>query len=122
MIPKVLIVDDEPTIRSVLFLFLKRLGCSPTAVANGLEAESIIAELQPDLVLLDIMMPMKDGYETCRKLRQQGFTRPIILMSSGPTTAMLRRAKECGANDYFEKPFSMDSLERFIASISQPQL
>lgn len=114
MIPKVLIVDDEPAICFILKIFLQRLGCSPMVAANGLEAEAVVEELQPDLVLLDVMMPQQDGYETCRNLRRKGFVRPIILMSASPTRLVLHQVKECGADDYLEKPITTDTLKRFI--------
>lgn len=116
---RVLIIDDDPAIRLVTKRQLKLMKCDAYEARDGLEGEALVYELQPDMVLLDIMMPQQDGYETCRNLRAQGFTGPILMFS-----ALLREnersiALKNGATDYLQKPVMRETLERYINLFTQ---
>jgi CheY-like chemotaxis protein len=119
MKPNILIVDDDPTICSALSRLLGRLGCCVDAVTSGMEAEQKIAKSKPDIVLLDIMMPVQDGYDTCLHLRQQGFAGKVVMISAIPAHKELQRAKGYGADSYLEKPISRNTLESCITTFAQ---
>jgi CheY-like chemotaxis protein len=121
MKPNILIVDDDPAICSALSRLLDRLGCGVEAVTSGVEAETKIAKSKPDIVLLDIMMPEQDGYDTCKHLRQQGFTGTVIMISAVPAHTGLQRAKGYGADSYLEKPISRNTLATCISAHFEKQ-
>ncbi len=111
---KVLIVDDDPAIRLVTKRLLRLLKCDVYEAKDGVEGEAIALELQPDLVLMDIMMPNQDGYETCIRLRAAGYDRPVLMFS-----ALLREnerayAMQIGANEYVQKPITRELLSRYL--------
>jgi DNA-binding response OmpR family regulator len=107
----VLVVDDEPTISEVVARYLERAGYATTTAADGLEALRIAGERDPDLVVLDLMLPELDGFEVLRRLQADGGERtPVILLTAkgehDDKLAGLRR----GADDYIVKPFSPSEL------------
>jgi CheY-like chemotaxis protein len=77
-------MDDDPALRALTSMMLKRLNCQPIAAASGIEAERMLKNFHPKLVLLDIMMPQQDGYETCRHLRTNGYWGRILFVSAHP--------------------------------------
>jgi CheY-like chemotaxis protein len=107
----VLVVDDDADMRLLTRRLLTMLGCESTEARNGVEGEQLALEHNPDLVLLDIMMPVQDGYDTCDRLRQMNYTGPIILMSAMQETTGKRKAAECGATAYIQKPMTRDNLK-----------
>ena len=109
---RILLVDDHPVNRMVLGSMLKRLGATATDTAeNGLEAVEKATATTYDLVLMDIQMPIMDGLEATRVLRQRGFSAPIIGISAGATEDERQSALDAGANDYVLKPVQMDLLQ-----------
>src|SRR5258705_12163551 len=102
----VLVVDDEPIMRSLIVRILSRLDCTTHELSSGSQAEAKIDEINPALVLLDIMMPDQDGYTTCQNLRAQGYTGKIIMLTAISPEAGLKRVLETGANDYMHKPLN----------------
>jgi two-component system response regulator RpaA len=111
---KVLVVDDDPAIRLVTKRLLRLLKCDVYEAKDGVEGEAIALELQPDLVLLDIMMPNQDGYETCIRLRAAGFDRPILMFSALLRNNERAYALQIGANEYVQKPITREILSRYL--------
>jgi PleD family two-component response regulator len=108
----ILVVDDEPHIRQILQFTLEKAGYHVVTCADGNEALGRMAALKPSLVLLDVMMPRMDGYEVCRKMRED-FTLsqiPVIMLSAKGDQKDKVVGLERGANDYLAKPYSNDEL------------
>ena len=105
----ILIVEDEPSIREVVGLYLQRAGYRPLYAADGRTALEMMAKQLPDLVVLDLMLPHVDGYEITRWLRAQGDT-PIIMLTARREEADRIAGLEMGADDYVVKPFSPQEL------------
>jgi DNA-binding response OmpR family regulator len=103
--PKVLVVDDEPMVLEVLSRYLSRDGFDVVTAADGEEALVRFGEIEPDLVLLDLMLPRIDGYEVFRRLRETAATPVIMLTARGEATDRIV-GLERGADDYVAKPFS----------------
>ncbi len=105
MSPTVLVVDDEPMVREVLSRYLVRDGFDVATAADGEEALVRFGEVEPDLVLLDLMLPRLDGYEVFLRLRRTASTPVIMLTARGDETDRIV-GLERGADDYVAKPFS----------------
>ena len=103
--PEVLIVDDDPSVRDLLTMYFEKEQFAVRAAADGDEALALVAAQRPDLVLLDIMMPGKDGYEVCRQLRAQSAI-PIIFLTAKDDEVEPIIGLELGADDYITKPFN----------------
>jgi two-component system, OmpR family, response regulator ChvI len=108
--PFVAIVDDEKNIQETVSYALKKEGFRPLAYSNGQEAWDSFQKKLPDLVILDILMPMMDGLELCRKLRGLKDGLPIIFLTSKDEEFDRVLGLEMGADDYLCKPFSMREL------------
>ncbi len=109
---RILVVDDEVYILHILEFSLGSEGFQVITANNGeLAVEKAILE-QPDLIVLDVMMPVLDGYETCRRLKRQAETKeiPVILLTAKGRDADKRLGYEVGAIDYIIKPFSPSRL------------
>jgi PleD family two-component response regulator len=109
---RILVVDDEPHIAQILKFTLEKAGYQVFTAENGQAALEKIEELQPDLVILDVMMPVMDGYEVCRKMREDFKMNqiPIIMLSAKGELPERVKGLEGGANDYLIKPYSNDEL------------
>ena len=101
----VLIVDDDPSIRELLSMYLRKEQYEVETAADGEGAMATVARRTPDLVLLDIMMPGMDGYEVCRQIRAQGDI-PIIFITARDDDIEPIIGLEMGADDYITKPFN----------------
>ena len=112
MAKKILIADDEPNIVTALEFLLERAGYATQVARNGEEALVAIAADAPDLVLLDIMMPVKSGYEVCRRIREQPEWRHIkvVMLSAKGRDAEVTKGLAMGADLYVTKPFSTREL------------
>jgi DNA-binding response OmpR family regulator len=113
---KILIVDDEPLITESLEYSLKQEGFQVLVVHDGYQALELTRQEQPDLVVLDIMLPGMDGWETCRRLRQES-TVPIIMLTARGQEIDRVLGLETGADDYLAKPFSFRELLARIRAI-----
>jgi diguanylate cyclase (GGDEF)-like protein len=109
---RILVVDDVATNVRLLSGYLSREGYRVSVASDGEEALRSIEQLQPDLVLLDIMMPGIDGFETCRRIRADESTRhiPVILVTALNELDHKVRGQEAGADDFIAKPFDRDEL------------
>jgi two-component system phosphate regulon response regulator PhoB len=110
--PLVLVVEDEAALATMLRYNLEKQGFRVEEATDGQEALTRIAEAQPDLVLLDWMLPQMSGLEVCRQIRRRSATRdlPVIMVTARTDDQDAVRGLNTGADDYIAKPFSMDAL------------
>lgn len=113
---KILIVDDEVTIRQILETRLSIRGYTVFLAANGEEALSLFKKEQPNLIILDIMLPKLDGYDVCNEIRKESQV-PIIMLTALGDISDRVMGLELGADDYVIKPFSPKELEARIRSV-----
>ena len=120
-IHSVLIVDDEPTARTMLRLILVRAGFEVLEAQDGTEALDMVRRQLPDVMLLDIMMPGIDGFEVCRILRAENETTdlPIIMLSASADAQSVNRGLALGATKYLTKPVRPDDLTRHVREVLQ---
>jgi DNA-binding response OmpR family regulator len=102
---RVLVVDDEPMVREVLARYLEQAGFDVSTAEDGEQALSVFGSEQPDLVLLDLMLPLIDGFEVFRQMRA-GSTTPVIMLTARGEETDRVVGLELGADDYVTKPFS----------------
>ncbi|MDN4502720.1 DNA-binding response regulator [Alteromonadaceae bacterium BrNp21-10] len=112
----VLVVDDSPESLGMLNVALNQQGYTALVALDGLQALAIVEKVQPDVVLLDAMMPQMDGFETCQKLKQHLPNTPIIFMTGLTDVEDVVRGFEAGAIDYVTKPISPDEVIARIKS------
>ena len=117
---RLLVVDDEPTVRRILETRLRIAGYTVILAADGEEALSKFYREQPDLVVLDVMLPKLDGFGVCRQLRAESSV-PIIIVSALDNTSEKVAGLELGADDYLPKPFAPRELEMRIAAVLRRQ-
>jgi DNA-binding response OmpR family regulator len=108
--PRILVVEDEPGIAFSLDADLRAEGYAVAVARTGDEALAIAAEHEFDLVLLDVMLPGRDGFDVCRDLRRRGLQMPIIMLTARAQEAEKVMGLELGADDYVTKPFSAREL------------
>ncbi len=107
---KILVVEDERNIVDILTFNLAREGYETAEALDGADGLRLALELDPDLILLDLMLPKMDGFEVCRRLREQGRATPIIMLTAREEETDKVLGLELGADDYITKPFSMREL------------
>ncbi len=119
----VLVVDDSATVRKIVQLTLQREGVSVIAASDGLGALAAVADYQPDLILLDIMLPQMDGYHICQIIRRNPTSRdtPVIMLSGKDSIFDKMRGRLAGSTEYLTKPFDSNELvatvRRHLASV-----
>ncbi|HWK93769.1 MAG TPA: MtrAB system response regulator MtrA [Luteimicrobium sp.] len=106
---RVLVVDDDTALAEMIGIVLKSEGFEPVFCADGDAALGVFRASQPDLVLLDLMLPGKDGTEVCREIRAESGT-PIIMLTAKSDTVDVVTGLESGADDYISKPFKPKEL------------
>ena len=116
-IPKVLVVDDEPNIRELVEVALKFHGCAVAVSASGRDALHQAEVYEPDLMILDVMLPDMDGFEICRTLRADGNDVPVIFLTARDTTSDTIRGLTLGGDDYVTKPFSVEALVARVRAV-----
>src|SRR5215469_3042869 len=114
---RILVVEDEPGIALGLEDDLKMEGYEVETVADGIAASRRAREGRFDLILLDIMLPGKDGFEVCRELRRHGLKSPIVMLTAKTQEAEKVMALELGADDYVTKPFGTRELRARIKAL-----
>jgi len=113
---RVLVVDDEPRILKFLEVKLKASGYGVLTADSGAEALEQVEAQEPDLVVLDVLMPKKDGFETLRELRASSSV-PVIILSAKDADTDKVKGLKLGADDYLAKPFSPDELVARIEAV-----
>ncbi len=113
---KLLVVDDEPDTVILLKHILRHEGYDVAGAYNGIEAIAKIKEIQPSLVLLDMMMPQMDGWEAINKIREIADT-PIIILSANSQVESIIHALQVGADDYITKPFNQGEVLARIEAV-----
>ncbi len=119
MASKILIVDDDNALAEMVGLVLANEGYEVNHSADGISAVDDFATHQPDLVLLDLMLPGMDGIEVCRTIRTQSFV-PIIMLTAKAETNDVVRGLESGADDYIVKPFKPQELVARVKARLRP--
>ena len=114
---QILVVDDEPNIVQLARLYLERDGYAITSVGNGQQALDAIRTQQPDLVVLDVMLPQVDGFEVCRRLRAEDNPVPIIMVTARDDDIDKILGLELGADDYLTKPFNPRELVARVRAV-----
>ena len=116
MTKKILVVDDEPDILKVITFRVKKLEYEVVTATNGQEALDLIQKEEPDLILLDIELPVMNGYEVCQRVKTNEKLKhiPIIFLSANSASKIAERAKEFNADDYLIKPFDFEELSKKI--------
>ena len=112
----VLIVEDDPNIRELLQLYLEKDGYAVTLASDGGQGLAKFRAIKPNLVLLDVMMPVMDGWAVCKAIRAEGNTPVIMLTAKGETDDKVTGLK-AGADDYITKPFEMKELLARIEAV-----
>jgi two-component system, OmpR family, alkaline phosphatase synthesis response regulator PhoP len=107
---KLLIVEDEETLREMLVLNFSLEGYQTQSVSDGPEAVKVWRTWQPDLVVLDVMLPKMSGFVVCQTMRQQGHHTPVIFLTAKAEIADRMSGLESGADDYLTKPFHLPEL------------
>ena len=124
MSQKILVVDDDPAISEMLTIVLSAEGFDTVAVTDGALAVETTSREQPDLILLDLMLPGMNGIDICRLIRQESSV-PIIMLTAKTDTVDVVLGLESGADDYVNKPFKAKELvarirARLRATVDEP--
>ncbi|MGZ4419485.1 MAG: response regulator transcription factor, partial [Gaiellaceae bacterium] len=112
----VLVVDDEPIVRDVVVRYLRRDGFTTLEAADGVAARRLIESGEPELVVLDVMLPGTDGLELCRWIRSRSDL-PVIMLTARGEEADRIVGLELGADDYVTKPFSPRELATRVRTV-----
>ena len=114
----ILVIDDDPDLREFLQLMLTSMGFEVTSAANGQEALDVMAGHNPDLILLDMKMPVMNGWEFCRAIEGRVVCPPIVVLTAAPDPAA--RAAEVHADGWLGKPFEYADLEATVRRFAAP--
>ena len=116
MTDKILIVDDDPNINELLKIYLEKEGYDVKSATDGVEGINFFKMYSPDLVLLDIMLPKKDGWQVCREIREIS-SKPIIMITAKGEVFDKVLGLELGADDFVVKPFDMKELSARVKAV-----
>ena len=117
---RILVVEDEESLLILESILLTSKGYDVQGSTNGQEALDMLAESQPDLILLDIMLPNMDGFEVCRRIKEAPETRhiPVIMLTAKKSREDMAKGHEVGADWYITKPFKsanvVETIQRFL--------
>jgi two-component system phosphate regulon response regulator OmpR len=114
---KILLVDDDPELRQLLATYLGRHGFDTLLLPDTRQLDAFLERYQPQLIVLDLMMPGEDGLSACRRLRTRGETRPIIMLTARDEPVDRVIGLEMGADDYVGKPFDPRELAARIDAV-----
>ena len=119
---RVMVIDDSNTIRRSAEIFLMQAGCQVILAENGFDALAKIADHQPDLIFVDIMMPRLDGYQTCALIKQNPHLKstPVIMLSSKDGVFDRARGRLAGSDRYLTKPFTKEALIEAVEQTIKP--
>ena len=113
----IVVVDDEPSIRELVSASLHFSGFDVKTASNGTEAIDVITQTDPDLVVLDVMLPDIDGFTVTRRIRQQGVEAPVLFLTARDDTQDKVMGLTVGGDDYVTKPFSLEEVVARIRAI-----
>ena len=119
---RVMVIDDSKTIRRTAETLLKKEGCDVVTATDGFEALAKIADHQPQVIFVDIMMPRLDGYQTCALIKQNTLLKatPVIMLSSKDGVFDRARGRLAGSDRYLTKPFTKEALIEAVQQTSKP--
>jgi DNA-binding response OmpR family regulator len=117
---RILVVDDEPDILLMLRMSLEDEGHEVFLAPDGAAGLERLAEHRPDLVVLDVMMPVLDGFGMLERKRESGDATPVVMLSAKSEQADIDRATELGAVEFVSKPFDLDRLVALIDRVLGP--
>jgi len=122
-IHSVLVADDDPDIRALITLNLELSGYSVAEAENGGQAGELARVLIPDLIVLDVMMPVRDGFDILQQLKADEATTaiPVVMLTARTSDADVWAGWQAGANYYMTKPFDPEHLLRFIDYMNDPE-
>ena len=106
---RILLVDDQPEVREPIRIRLESEGYTVSVAGDGAQALELCHQMQPDLVILDVMLPVQDGFTVCRQIRSQSQV-PILILSGKAEETDIIVGLELGADDYLPKPFRLNEL------------
>jgi two-component system, OmpR family, response regulator MprA len=107
---RLLVVDDDPDVRDSLERALRHAGYAVTTAVHGADALDSVARSPVDLIVLDVLMPMMDGFDACRRLRERGDATPVLVLTARDAVDDRVTGLEVGADDYLVKPFALREL------------
>ena len=113
---KILVVDDDPNISDLLKIYFENEGYEVKLASDGVEGLSFFKLYEPDLVLLDIMLPKKDGWQVCREIREMS-SKPVIMITAKGDVFDKVLGLELGADDFVVKPFDMKELSARVKAV-----
>lgn len=119
---KILLVDDGDANRRLINLILTRAGCTVTEACNGKIGSDLALENEYDIILMDMQMPVMDGYQATRRLRESGYTGPIMALTANAMTSDRELCEDAGCDDFLAKPVDIDQLLAAISQYVTPQL
>lgn len=114
---RILVVDDNPINRMVASELLKMMGCQVMTANDGRAALLLVEDMPCDAVLMDLQMPEMDGFEATKRLRQAGFSSPVVAVSAATCDADKRKALGVGMNAFLSKPLNNDELLRCLHAV-----
>jgi two-component system alkaline phosphatase synthesis response regulator PhoP len=113
----ILIVEDDAGIRVILQDTLTSQGYEVFTAENGIRGWELAKELRPDLIVLDVMLPLMDGFEVCKRIRKEGITSPVMMLTVKDEEVDKVLGLELGADDYVTKPFSVKELSARVKAL-----
>ena len=114
---RLLVVDDDPDVRDSLERALRHAGYAVTTAVHGADALDSVARSPVDLIVLDVLMPMVDGFDTCRRLRERGDATPVLVLTARDAIDDRVTGLEVGADDYLVKPFALRELTARVRAL-----
>lgn len=116
---KILVIEDDPTVRTLVKAVLEHRGNTVSVTDKAAEGESLALENNFDMIILDLRLPDGNGYDVCEKIRQEGVTTPVLVLSAEHETDVKIKILNVGADDYLTKPFNSEELMARLDAIAR---
>ena len=114
---RLLVVDDDPDVRDSLSRALRYAGYQVVTAVHGSDALDVVARSPVDLIVLDVLMPIMDGFEACRRLRERGDATPVLVLTAKDAVDDRVTGLDAGADDYLVKPFALGELQARVRAL-----